>query len=56
MNLQEKKEMLESQKTNIEASYQKVIGAMEMIDALIEEEKLEQKKERENAKKKTSKK
>jgi hypothetical protein len=56
MNLLEKKETLEKQRVNIENSFHKIVGAMEMIDALIEEEKLEKKKEKDDAKKKTSKK
>lgn len=36
---QDRMKALEEQKNNLEASYQKVLGAMELLSAIIEEEK-----------------
>tara|TARA_R100000278_G_scaffold114259_2_gene92703 strand:+ start:275 stop:463 length:189 start_codon:yes stop_codon:yes gene_type:complete len=36
---QDRMSALEEQKSNLEASYQKVLGAMELLTAIIEEEK-----------------
>ena len=38
---EERKEMLEQQKKNLETSFQRVIGAIELCDAMIEELKQE---------------
>lgn len=40
VNNEQRMEALEEQKRNLEASYQKVLGAMELLQAIIEEEKL----------------
>ena len=40
VNNEQRMEALEEQKRNLEASYQKVLGAMELLQAIIDEEKL----------------